>query len=152
MLDTKPEQSPTTESKAATTPSVDLFGSGTGVDIHFSLSVWNLLISSGYHTSTPLSTVLFSPHTSWFVPHSALRPVHVNPRVESWSVLVAACYLCCFFLPALLILFFAPQPPRFLLSCILPLACVGKLDLPAVSRGPSPLPEPAPAGDIVTGE
>ncbi|XP_039476038.1 clathrin coat assembly protein AP180 isoform X4 [Oreochromis aureus] len=25
-------------------------------------------------------------------------------------------------------------------------------DLPAVSRGPSPLPEPAPAGDIVTGE
>lgn len=39
-----------------------------------------------------------------------------------------------------------------LLSGVLPLACVGILDLPAVSRGPSPLPEPAPAGDIVTGE
>lgn len=36
--------------------------------------------------------------------------------------------------------------------CILALACVGKLDLPAVSRGPSPLPEPPPVGDIVTGE
>lgn len=32
-----PEQSPTTESKAATTPSVDLFGAGTGVEIHFSV-------------------------------------------------------------------------------------------------------------------
>lgn len=50
--------------------------------------------------------------------------------------------------------FFASRPPWFFLflSRTLPLACVGKLDLPAVSRGPSPLPEPAPAGDIVTGE
>ncbi|XP_041844538.1 clathrin coat assembly protein AP180-like, partial [Melanotaenia boesemani] len=43
-----------------------------------------------------------------------------------------------------------PNLHGFLLSGVLPLACVGKLDLPAVSRGPSPLPEPAPAGDIVT--
>lgn len=45
-----------------------------------------------------------------------------------------------------------PALHGFLLSRVLPLACVGKLDLPAVSRGPSPLPEPAPAGDIVSGE
>lgn len=37
MFDSMPEQSPTTESKAATTPSVDLFGAGTGVDMHFSV-------------------------------------------------------------------------------------------------------------------
>ena len=30
MFESMPEQSPTTETKAATTPSVDLFGSGTG--------------------------------------------------------------------------------------------------------------------------
>lgn len=33
MFDSMPEQSPTTESKAATTPSVDLFGAGTPVDM-----------------------------------------------------------------------------------------------------------------------
>lgn len=52
MFDSMPAQSPTTESKAATTPSVDLFGAGTRVEIHF--SVWNLFISPGFCASTPL--------------------------------------------------------------------------------------------------
>lgn len=56
MFDSMPAQSPTTESKAATTPSVDLFGAGTRVEIHF--SVWNLFISSGFYASTPLSLPL----------------------------------------------------------------------------------------------
>lgn len=56
MFDSMPAQSPTTESKAATTPSVDLFGAGTRVEIHF--SVWNLFISSGFYASTPLSPPL----------------------------------------------------------------------------------------------
>lgn len=62
MFDSMPEQSPTTESKAATTPSVDLFGAGTGVDIHFSvcgtsssLFFWGLFCL--FNASTPLSTI-----------------------------------------------------------------------------------------------
>ena len=50
MFDSMPEQSPTTESKAATTPSVDLFGAGTRVDIHF--CVYGTSSSSGFHVSS----------------------------------------------------------------------------------------------------
>jgi hypothetical protein len=42
MFDSMPEQSPSAESKAATTPSVDLFGSGTGAHVHH-LSVPHVL-------------------------------------------------------------------------------------------------------------
>uniref|UniRef100_A0A674MFX0 Synaptosome associated protein 91 n=1 Tax=Takifugu rubripes TaxID=31033 RepID=A0A674MFX0_TAKRU len=73
MFDSMPAQSPTTESKAATTPSVDLFGAGTRVEIHF--SVWNLFISPGFCASTPLPP---PPHMSWFVSHCGLRIVHVT--------------------------------------------------------------------------
>ena len=60
MFDSMPEQSPTTESKAATTPSVDLFGAGTGVDIHFSVCG----TSSSLLVSIPplLCQLFFSPH------------------------------------------------------------------------------------------
>ena len=146
-----PEQSPTTESKAATTPSVDLFGAGTGADIHF--SVWNLFHVLWFpYVHFSVICLFLSPHTSWFVPHSGMMTVHVPTR----SVLDCRCgcfFIYAVFLPATLTLFFAPPTSTFfLLSRILPLACFGKLDLPAVSRGPSPLPELAPAGDIVTGE
>lgn len=110
MFDSMPEQSPTTESKAATTPSVDLFGAGTGVDIHFSVCG----TSSSLLVSIPplLCQLFFSPHTSWFVPHSGMRTVHVthssNLGLSLWLLSIPAV-----FLPATLILFFAPQPPRF---------------------------------------
>lgn len=104
-----------------------------------------------FYMSTPLSTVFF--FTSWFVPHSGMTTVHASHSSSTGLSLWLLSFYALIFLPATLMLFFAPPTSTvFLLSRILPLACVGKLDLPAVSRGPSPLPEPAPAGDIVTGE
>lgn len=102
--------------------------------------------------STPLSAVLF-PHLLVCPPIVVCDNCACIPLVNYRIIVVAAFFLCFIFLPATLMLFFfLPNLHGFLLSRILPLACVGKLDLPAVSRGPSPLPEPAPAGDIVTGE
>lgn len=103
--------------------------------------------------STPLSAVLF-PHLLVCPPIVVCDNCACIPLVNYRIIVVAAFFLCFIFLPAMLMLFFffLPNLHGFLLSRILPLACVGKLDLPAVSRGPSPLPEPAPAGDIVTGE
>lgn len=65
VFDSMPAQSPSTEPKAATTPSVDLFGAGTGVDIHYSLcgTSPSLLVSIRLLL---LSHLFF--HTSWFVP------------------------------------------------------------------------------------
>lgn len=104
MFDSMPAQSPTTESKAATTPSVDLFGAGTRVEIHY--SVWNLFISSGFYASTPLSPL--PSHLSvclslWF------ENCACDPLVKSWILLSHAGP----FVPAVLILSFAPPPPCF---------------------------------------
>lgn len=113
--------------------------------------MWNLSISSGLSASTLLSA-LFSPHTSWFVPHRAMRSVHVtHPSVVERP---CGCFLSTLCLSTCHANTFlcSPDPHGFLLSRVLPHACLGNSDLPAVSRGPSPLPEPAAAGDIMTGE
>lgn len=77
MFDSMPEQSPTTESKAATTPSVDLFGAGTGADIHLSVC--------GTYSSPLVSMLsLLCPH--FFFPTRlglsliVVRTVHVPTR------------------------------------------------------------------------
>lgn len=110
MFDSMPEQSPTTESKAATTPSVDLFGAGTRVDI-VSLCVghlhlfWFLCLCS--------SVSCFFPPTCLGFPPIVFYTCACNSRGKLWIVLVAAFCLCCLIIPTTLTLFFAPQPPRF---------------------------------------
>lgn len=110
-------------------------------------------------------------HLLWFLyVHSSVScsfssPLGLSPHSGMWQLCMhptrqlpdnrCGCFLSMLYLStchANAFFFFLPNLHGFLLSRILPLACVGKLDLPAVSRGPSPLPEPAPAGDIVTGE
>lgn len=137
MFDSMPEQSPTTESKAATTPSVDLFGAGTGAEIHFSVSgtpssppgfvmpLTYLSVLNLPHPPPP-RPALIRIHSSWFVPHRAMRTVHVSPLVRlSRTFIVAALYLRRASLPPTLILFFAPPPrppcfsPFFLALCLL---------------------------------
>lgn len=88
MFDSMPAQSPPTESKAATTPSVDLFGAGTRVEIHF--SVWNLSISSGFYASAPLPPSLPPTHMSRFVSHCGFENCACDPLVKSWILLLAA--------------------------------------------------------------
>lgn len=115
MFDSMPEQSPTTESKAATTPSVDLFGAGTGADIHF--SVWNLfhLLWFPYvHSSVDCFFFYFFIFTCWFVPHSGMRIVHVptcsvlDCRSRSCSCFLSStCHANAFLCSPPL------QPPRF---------------------------------------
>lgn len=145
-----PEQSPTTESKAATTPSVDLFGAGTRVDIHLSVcgappsplvSKCPLLCQLFFHTRPGLSPPPY-PIVVW---EMCMQPTRRAPDCCcGFLCCVSICHANVFLCSSISTVFFFLVPWLF--------ACAGKLDLPAVSRGPSPLPEPALAGDIVTGE
>jgi len=71
MFDSMPEQSSSTEPKA-TTPSVDLFGAGTGVDSHTSIE---RLVSSSL--TFLLCHLFFLPTPSWFVLIVECGLVHV---------------------------------------------------------------------------
>lgn len=132
-----PEQSPTTESKAATTPSVDLFGAGTGVEIHFSVSGTPSSPLVFVMPLTSLSVLNLPPPSSestrlGLSPPSCYENCACDPLVRSWTFILAAFCLRWAFLPPTLILFFAPPASvlSLFLSRTLPLCLRGLIRPP----------------------
>jgi len=136
MFDSMPEQSSSTEPKA-TTPSVDLFGAGTGVDSHTSIErlVSSLLVSPFFFL-----ICFFFAHSVLVCPHSGMWTCAcLHPQKHDSVLFTGFCTL----LISLLL--------HFILHFLF-LLWLGLEDLPAVSRGPSPLPEASVTGDLLSGE